>query len=91
MFTKPLTRKEKEVVLCILEGMTNDQTAESLKISEKTVKFHLTKIYKKAAVKTRTQLALKVFPLIRELRDSVVFNSMTSIQNIQSSGPLTSR
>lgn len=51
-----LTRREKEVVGCLVKGLTNLEIAEELCLSEATVKKHVTNAFKKLAVKNRTQL-----------------------------------
>jgi len=53
-----LTETEIKIVKLVLNGMTNREVADELYISEKTVKFHLYKIYKKLAVKNRVELML---------------------------------
>jgi len=53
-----LTRRELDVLQLIAKGMCNKDIAESLFISEKTVKNHLTNIFKKISVDDRTQAAL---------------------------------
>lgn len=51
-----ITKREDEVVKLILQGYSNKQISEKLFISEKTVKAHLSKVYKKLGVSTRLQL-----------------------------------
>ncbi len=51
-----LTKREIEVLLLILKGLTNHDAADHLFISENTVKKHLKNIYKKLNVKNRIQL-----------------------------------
>ena len=53
-----LTRRELDVFHLIAKGMCNKDIAESLFISEKTVKNHLTNIFRKIHVDDRTQAAL---------------------------------
>lgn len=53
-----LTLREMEVLQLIGKGMSNIDIAESLFVSEKTVKNHLTNIFKKIGVKDRTQALL---------------------------------
>jgi len=53
-----LTRRELDVLHLIAKGMCNKDIAETLFISEKTVKNHLTNIFKKISVDDRTQAAL---------------------------------
>lgn len=40
---KPLTHREKEVVLCVVQGLSNGEIADKLCISLKTVESHLLK------------------------------------------------
>ncbi len=56
--TFALTLREKEVLQCIVEGLSNKEIATSLSISEKTVKNHLTGIFRKLDVQDRTQAAV---------------------------------
>ncbi|MZP29484.1 response regulator [Heliobacterium undosum] len=53
-----LTEREKEVLRLIAQGATNATIAGALFISEKTVKNHITNIFRKLQVKDRTQAAL---------------------------------
>ncbi len=53
-----LSNREKDVANMIHEGESNKNIAESLNISERTVKAHLTSIYKKLNVTDRLHLAL---------------------------------
>lgn len=55
-----LTASEKRVIDHLLEGATNKQIALKLQITERTVKAHLTSIYRKTGVKDRLHLALLV-------------------------------
>lgn len=40
-----------------MQGLTNRETARHLFIAEKTVQYHLTRIYSKFAIRSRTELA----------------------------------
>ena len=51
-----LSRREVEVVVLVLEGLTNREVANQLCVAEKTVKFHLTNIYKKLNISRRSQI-----------------------------------
>ena len=51
-----LSRREVQVALCCVEGLTNCEIGERLKVSEQTVKFHLRHIYIKFGVKRRAEL-----------------------------------
>jgi DNA-binding NarL/FixJ family response regulator len=50
-----LSPRELEVLDLLVEGKTNKEIAEQLYISDKTVKIHVNKIYKKFKVKSRSQ------------------------------------
>ncbi len=49
-----LTAREKEVLLLVAQGLTDAQVAEQLVISTRTVNTHLTSIYGKLGVSTRS-------------------------------------
>ncbi|WP_078549996.1 response regulator [Litchfieldia alkalitelluris] len=53
-----LTEREKDVLLCLVEGLSNKEIAEKLFISDKTVKIHVSKIFKKLDVKSRSQVVI---------------------------------
>lgn len=53
-----LTGREKEVLLCLVKGMNNKEIAQSLFISDKTVKIHVSNIFKKLGVKSRSQVVI---------------------------------
>jgi DNA-binding NarL/FixJ family response regulator len=51
-----VSRREKEILSHLLSGKSNREISRELAISEKTVKNHLWKLYRKLGVKNRTQL-----------------------------------
>lgn len=53
-----LSRREREVLLLLVEGLPNKLIARRLEISEKTVKSHLTSVFRAIGVTDRTQAAL---------------------------------
>jgi DNA-binding CsgD family transcriptional regulator len=55
-----ISRAESDVVVYLQKGYSNQQIADKLFITEKTVKFHLTNIFKKYEVKSRQELLLKL-------------------------------
>jgi DNA-binding NarL/FixJ family response regulator len=50
-----LTRRELEILLLVAEGHSNSQLARMLWVTEQTVKFHLSNIYRKLGVANRTE------------------------------------
>lgn len=56
-----LTRREYEVLTLIAEGLNNREIAERLFISEKTVKNHVSNIFKKINVSDRIQAAIYAY------------------------------
>jgi len=53
-----VSKREREVMALVANGLTNKAIAKELNITEKTVKAHLTNIFSKLGVKDRLQLAL---------------------------------
>lgn len=52
----PLTHREIEIMGCIYRGLKNDDIADYLKIAPNTVKKHITNIYSKLYIESRTDL-----------------------------------
>lgn len=59
---KGLSNREAEVAELVVKGLSNKEVANQLFVTEKTVKFHLTNIYKKMNVKSRAQLIVWCMP-----------------------------
>jgi len=55
-----LTEKERRVVDLVARGRTNYEVADRLRLSNKTVEWTLTKVYKKLHVRSRTDLTAKL-------------------------------
>ncbi len=55
---QPLTEREKEVALAVSQGLSNRNISEQFKISERTVKAHLTNIFAKLDIKDRVALVI---------------------------------
>jgi len=53
-----LKQRELEIVSAVVAGYANKEIAEHFKISEDTVKHHLSNIFDKVGVSTRLELAL---------------------------------
>jgi DNA-binding NarL/FixJ family response regulator len=52
---EPLTARELEVIQLMAQGLANKQIALKLGISEHTVKFHLSSLYAKLGISSRTE------------------------------------
>ena len=61
-----LSPSEQRIALCVAEGLTNREIASSLFLGERTVAGHLTRIYSKLGVRSRTELALRLHPSVPE-------------------------
>src|SRR3954466_9895557 len=62
LMQKGLSNREAEVAELVSKGLSNKEVASQLFVTEKTVKFHLTNIYKKMSVKSRAQLIVWCVP-----------------------------
>lgn len=51
----PLTNREMEILRAVAEGHTNARIGRELWVTEQTVKFHLSNIYRKLGVSNRTE------------------------------------
>jgi len=58
--TQNLSRREAQVALCCVEGLTNAEIGAKLLITEDTVKFHLRHVFVKYGVRRRTQLITRL-------------------------------
>ncbi|MGH3625899.1 MAG: LuxR C-terminal-related transcriptional regulator, partial [Sciscionella sp.] len=71
----PLTRRELEVLALVAGGATNSEIARRLWVTEQTVKFHLSNVYRKLKVENRTEAShyAHVNGLVGAVRPSEVF------------------
>jgi DNA-binding NarL/FixJ family response regulator len=51
----PMTAREREILRAVTEGLTNARIGRQLWVTEQTVKFHLSNIYRKLGVSNRTE------------------------------------
>jgi DNA-binding NarL/FixJ family response regulator len=58
---RDLTAQECQVARVVAEGATNREAAAALFLSPKTIDFHLRNIYRKLALRSRSELA-RAFP-----------------------------
>ena len=65
LLQKGLSNREVEVAELVSKGLANKEVADQLFVTEKTVKFHLTNIYKKMNIKSRSQLIVWCLPHLR--------------------------
>ncbi len=54
-----LSPAEYRVYELVVKGLSNKEVGDKLFVHEKTVKFHLTSIYKRLRIKTRAQLIIQ--------------------------------
>lgn len=52
-----LTEQESQIAVAVAAGATNREVAAELVVSEKTVEYHLTRIYRKLGIRSRVELA----------------------------------
>lgn len=81
-----LSSRERETVQLLLEGKSNKLIARDMKISERTVEFHLKNIYEKYQVNSRLELVLKLkndpnWLEQEDLGESTVAGSRPSAEN----------
>lgn len=69
LIAKGLNNRQCEVTELVTKGLNNKEIANQLFITEKTVKFHLTQIYKKLNAKSRAQLIVFCLPHIGFLNE----------------------
>lgn len=55
-----LSRREAQVALCCVQGLTNAEIGQRLQVSEQTVKFHLRHVFIKFGVKRRAELIARL-------------------------------
>lgn len=61
-----MTNRERQLVDFIVRGASNQEISEKMFISINTVKIHVSNIFRKAGVRSRTELMDKLYNLERE-------------------------
>jgi len=61
-----LTKREKEVLELIIQGLNNSEIAKRLKITKHTAKAHASSIYEKLGVTNRVQATVKYLSIVDE-------------------------
>ncbi len=61
-----LTNRERQVVDYIVSGLSNQEISEKMFISINTVKIHISNVFRKAGVRSRTELLDKLYNLERQ-------------------------
>lgn len=80
LMQKGLSNREAEVAELVSKGLSNKEVANQLFVTEKTVKFHLTNIYKKMSVKSRAQLIVWCLPHIGFIENEVLADQRQDAQ-----------
>ena len=62
LIMKGLSNREAQVANLVSMGLSNKEVANQLFLTEKSVKYHLTNIYRKMNVRSRAQLIIWCLP-----------------------------
>ncbi len=83
-----LSKRESEVVILVVQGLTNRQVADQLCVAEKTVKFHLTNVYKRMKISRRSQI-IWTLPMAQFIEHAKDIDPVHPPQQVQghTSGP----
>jgi DNA-binding NarL/FixJ family response regulator len=71
----PLSRREREVFMSILSGLTNKEIASTLNVSERTVKFHVSHLLQKLGAHRRIDLIAKQHQLWPDAKKIVTLSA----------------
>jgi two-component system, NarL family, response regulator LiaR len=78
--THGLTKRELEILRLAASGSSNSQMAKLLWVTEQTIKFHLSNVYKKLGVPNRTAASAAASKLgLLELDDAADFGAVVDI------------
>lgn len=76
-----LSKRESEVVIFVVQGLTNKQVADHLCVAEKTVKFHLTNVYKRMKISCRSQI-IWTLPIKQFIEHAKIVNQNSNAQPV---------
>ena len=96
LVNKGLSHREAETAVLVAKGLANKEVADRLFVTEKTVKFHLTNIYRKMKLKSRAQLIVWSVPHLGFVEPSkeptitkpVVISEVDAINSIEDTSDL---
>ncbi|MGE3756318.1 MAG: LuxR C-terminal-related transcriptional regulator [Pseudobdellovibrionaceae bacterium] len=88
LIQKGLSNREAEVAELVSKGLSNKEVANQLFVTEKTVKFHLTNIYKKMNVKSRAQLIVWCLPHLGFVESETRIENNNSVQASQAANTI---
>ena len=91
LIQKGLSNREAEVAELVSKGLSNKEVANQLFVTEKTVKFHLTNIYKKMSVKSRAQLIVWCLPHLGFVETESRVENNAAIQTQSASGQINNQ
>jgi two-component system nitrate/nitrite response regulator NarL len=78
-----LTFREREVAKLLVTGATNKEIAVELSLSEKTVKGHMTALFRKLGVRSRLRLALLLSQFVGSSRRSAPDGEVRRVADMQ--------
>ena len=58
--TAALSPAERRILELVADGLTNGEIARQLWVTETTIKFHLSRVYRKLGVSNRTAAAMRL-------------------------------
>jgi DNA-binding NarL/FixJ family response regulator len=70
--SRPLTRREQEIIGLVARGLKNREIAEALQIATGTVKIHMMHIFEKTGIRDRFELAMYGLKLADTVHTEVV-------------------
>src|SRR5471030_679752 len=89
LIQKGLSNREAEVAELVTKGLSNKEVANQLFVTEKTVKFHLTNIYKKMNVKSRAQLIVWCLPHLGFVESEARIEAAAAVQTAAAAAAAT--